>query len=129
MGGQLRANTVFRFNPATFEKARPVTTITVGEQPSAIAFGEGALWVANMSGDSVYRIDPTSNSVSSVIPVGDGPTALAFGSGAVWVSNTAGGTISRIDPGTNHVSTITVGNAPSGIAVADGLVWVAVQAP
>jgi YVTN family beta-propeller protein len=124
------ANTVFRFNPATFEKAGPVKTITVGQQPSAIAFGEDALWVANRSDDSVYRIDPASNSVSSVISVGDGPTALAVGSGAVWVSNTAGGTISRIDPGTNNVSkTITVGNAPAGIAVADGLVWVAAQAP
>jgi hypothetical protein len=38
---------------------RKVTdTIDVGTHPSAVAFGEGALWVAISSGGTVARIEP-----------------------------------------------------------------------
>ena len=120
--------TVQRFNPRTFEQGA-VRTISVGRRPTAIAFGEGAIWVANTSDDSVTRIDPATGATST-IGVGLGPTAVAVGSGAVWVANTTDRTISRIDPATNQVvGTIEIGNAPYGVAVDDGIVWVAVQAP
>ena len=64
------------------------TSITVGRQPTGIAFGEGAVWVANTSDDSVDRIDPFTGA-RRTIPVGRGPTSVAVGAGAVWVANTA----------------------------------------
>jgi YVTN family beta-propeller protein len=121
-------STVKRFHPTTFEEGA-VRRYGVGSRPLGIAFGEGAIWVANASDDSVTRIDPFTGS-SRTISVGQGPTAVAVGSGAVWVSNTADSTVSRIDPALNEVvETIEIGNAPYGLAVSGDLVWVAVQAP
>ena len=74
--------------------------ISVGERPPAIAFGDGAIWVANSGDDTVTRIDPATYATST-IPVGHGPAAIAFGDGAVWVAE-SGGTISRIDPATRR---------------------------
>ena len=103
--------------------------ISVGERPAALAFGDGAIWVANGGDDSVTRIDAASYSTSTIPDVGHGPVAIAFGAGAVWVAS-SDGTVARIDPGTRRVvKTIPVGNVPSGIVVAGGLAWVTVQAP
>ena len=91
--------------------------ITVGLQPRAIAWGEGALWVANTGDDTVSRVDPGTGAAPP-IRVGDEPVAVAVGAGAVWVANAGDGTISRIDPGRSEVvETIETGNAPSGIAL------------
>jgi YVTN family beta-propeller protein len=120
--------TVQRFNPGTFEQGA-VRDYGVGRRPAGIAYGEGAIWVANTSDDSVTRIDPAAGS-NRTIDVGRGPTAVAVGSGSVWVANTADNTVSRIDPATyDVVETIEIGNAPYGIGVSDELVWITVQAP
>ena len=116
-----------RLNPKTYEPVGP--PIRVRRRPVGIAFGEGAVWVADKGADAVTRIDPLTNSTRT-ISVGAGPTAVAVGGGLVWVANTAAGTVSRIDPVRNEVvETINVGNAPSGIAFGGDAVWVAVQAP
>jgi YVTN family beta-propeller protein len=122
-----------------------VTTIPVaqnvaggGPSPTALATGEGAVWVANRfvppngiapSGKrgTVSRIDPRTNAIVATIPVGYDPFEIAVGEGAIWVANRTGFTVSRIDPRTNHVvATIRIGNRPQGIAVGEGAVWVSV---
>jgi YVTN family beta-propeller protein len=119
---------VQRFNPVTFEEG-PIRTISVGRRPTALAFGEGALWVANQGDDSVTRVDPGTGA-TDVIRVGDAPVGVAVGSGAVWVASEGDRTVSRIDPGLREVEqTIDTGNPPAGIAVVDGSVWVTVRAP
>jgi YVTN family beta-propeller protein len=96
----------------------------------AIAFGPSGVWVANTQNDSVSRIDPGTNGVTTTIPVGDSPAGLAVTEDAVWVTNTVGGTISRIDPSTGTVEEIEIGAGPDGIAVAtDGTVWFTTHAP
>jgi peptide/nickel transport system substrate-binding protein len=103
------------------------TPIAVDGGAEAVAVGDGAVWVASQSANSVARIDPQTKSVIQTIPVGGGPSALAVGPGAVWVVNSLDGTVSGIDTGTNKVtSTVAVGAGPSGVAVtADGkTVWV-----
>jgi YVTN family beta-propeller protein len=120
-----------RFQPSTFESGPLGSPTTVGQRPTAIAAGEGAVWVANTGSDTVTRIDPGSPPTTETIGVGDGPVAIAVGAGAVWVANAGDGTIQRIDPDPPYkiVETIKTGNAPSGIAFGDGFVWVTVQAP
>ncbi len=121
-----REQTVSRFNPGTFAEG-PIHRTSVGEAPQAVAFGDGAIWVAN-SDDTVTRVD-TGTYATSTIPVGHSPAAIAFGDGSVWVAE-SGGTVSRIDPATRKVvGTIHLGNAPSGIAIGYGRIWVTVQAP
>jgi YVTN family beta-propeller protein len=51
-----------------------------------LAFGEGALWVANFDNGDVVRIDPASGNVSKVIHVGGHPSGIAVGHGRVWVT-------------------------------------------
>jgi peptide/nickel transport system substrate-binding protein len=118
---------VIRIEPTS---ANAVTATTpVGQEPSAIAVGRGAVWVANTQDGTVSRLDPDSASVIETIPVGSRPTGVATGGGGVWVANSLSGTVSRIDPETNEVvATADVGQAPQGIAVAHGLVWTSVQA-
>jgi YVTN family beta-propeller protein len=106
----------------------PAPEISVGRRPSGVAVGGGAVWVTGTAADNVTRIDPSTNSVTS-IPVGRAPVGIAYRAGAVWVANSDDGTVSRIDPRMNQVvATIRVGNRPLGIAAGAKAVWVAVQA-
>ena len=105
---------------------KPIAEARVRTGPSAIAVGEGAVWVANVDDDSVSRIDLQTHVSVQTIQVGKGPAGIAVGGGFVWVANGLGGTVSKIDPNTNTaVQTIPVGNGPSGVAFGEGAVWVA----
>ena len=70
----------------------------MGENPTGIAVGEGAVWVVNSGGPSVSRISAETGEPFDPIPVGNGPAGIAVGEGSVWVTNRFDGTISRIDP-------------------------------
>jgi YVTN family beta-propeller protein len=104
-------------------KPRISAAVRVGQRPTAVASGLGAVWVTNSGDDSVSRIDPATNS-SAPIPVGSSPSGVAVGAGAVWVANSGEGTVSRIDPKTSRAKTIAVRPGPTGIVVAFGSVWV-----
>ena len=120
---------VQQFSPDTYETGPVAPGTTVGPDPSGIAAGRGAIWVACREDDSVWRIPAEGFGSVRQITVGDGPSAVAVGAGAVWVANEDDGTVSRIDPEPPYeVKTIEVGNAPAGIAVWGGRVWVSVQA-
>jgi YVTN family beta-propeller protein len=114
---------IVRIDPTTSAvKAR----INVGNGPSGIAVGNGAVWVGDDLDATVSRIDPGTNGVTTTIPVGHGASGIAVGGGAVWVAQTLDDSVARIDPSTNAVtSTIPVGHAPTGVAAAGGSVWVA----
>ncbi len=101
-------------------------SISVGSGPSGIAFGLGAVWVANATDGTVSRVDPESGTAVQ-IPVGNDPTGIAVdpSARAVWVTNGTDGTVSRIDAATGNVLPIRVGNGPAGVAVGLGGVWVA----
>ena len=107
-----------------------LSTIPFGDEPSAIAAGAGAVWVADKMDDRVARIDPTKGDVEAQIPVGEHPTGVAVGAGRVWVANSRGGTVSEIDATRNVVvRTIKLsGGSPAGVAAANGLIWVTIPA-
>ncbi len=100
----------------------PVGAATSAET-SSIAVGNGAVWVAVSSGDSVARIDEESVATTKTFPVGRGPTGIALDDGAVWVANSRDGTITRLDPGRGRTTTIELGHPPGGIVAAYGAVW------
>ncbi|HEX7189640.1 MAG TPA: ABC transporter substrate-binding protein, partial [Actinomycetes bacterium] len=97
--------------------------IDVGERPTGVAIGLGAVWVTNSTGGTVSRIDPDTHAAFT-IPVGTGPAGVAVGAGAVWVANSGDGTVSRIDPRTNATTVVRVLPGPTGVVVAAGSVWV-----
>jgi YVTN family beta-propeller protein len=100
--------------------------VPVGDAPTGVAYGDGAIWVTNAESNTVSRIDPTRNDVRQTIDVGVSPSGIAVGNHAVWVANSYDGMVSRIDTATNHVvqCCIRVGSGPAGVAYGAGSVWV-----
>ena len=97
--------------------------------PASVAFGEGAVWVANRIDGTVSRIDPETNAVTSTVEVGAAPSAVKVGEGAIWVANAGDGMVLRLDAGHGgREETIDVGGSPSGLPVASGAVWTSVLA-
>ena len=54
--------------------------------PTALAVGEGAVWVANTAAGSVSRIEPATNQVVHTIEVGNAPAGIVVAAGFVWVT-------------------------------------------
>jgi YVTN family beta-propeller protein len=101
--------TVTRIDPETDDV---VETIGVGQSASAIAVGDGGVWVAVPEEDRVKRIDAASNTVTDTVRVGGGPASVAIGARAVWVTSRRGGTVTRIDPaGARATETIRLGHS------------------
>jgi YVTN family beta-propeller protein len=104
---------------------RVLATGFAGTTPTAIAFGDGAVWVANSLDNTVSRILPTTVSAVATQSVGRHPSGIAVGEGAVWVADQGDNTVTRIDLASRSEATIAVGHGPTGIAVGGGAVWVA----
>ena len=54
--------------------------------------------------ESVYRIDPATNTVRATIRMPSAVGGLAVGPDAIWTSGWGDGTVYRIDPATNEIS-------------------------
>ena len=112
--------------PAWAAQYDVTATITVGDQPSWVAFAPDGTtaYVANYDDDTVSVIDTATNATkvgfSAGITVGDGPTGVAFSPDGTtaYVANWFDDTVSVINTTTNTVtSTITVGDGPALVAV------------
>src|SRR5207302_10693682 len=115
-------NTVARIGPTT---AKVGGGARVGNLPTAVAFGEGSLWVANNGDRTIQRIDPTTNEAGSGFGGLNGnPMGMAIGGGFVWVTTFQGGQLNQIDPATNVAKTIDIGTGSRGVAYGEGSVWV-----
>lgn len=71
------------------------SSISINGLPEDIEFDGQYLWVTVphsdfyfSTGNTVIKIDPTTNSISEIIEVGDGPQQIAFDNGEVYVSRT-----------------------------------------
>jgi len=115
----------------TLTRIDPETNALVAEMPLgvralAMAFGQGALWIATDAND-VRRVSPYTLATSEIIPVGKAPRSVVIGDGAVWTLDTASGAVSRVDPKTNKLAmTIKLGQPLSGgqIAAGEGSIWI-----
>jgi peptide/nickel transport system substrate-binding protein len=108
-----------------------VHSTDVGGGASGLAFGGGALWVANTLDGTVSEIDPARGVVDRTVTMGAsaGPAAIAADAGGAWVSNEYAGTVARVDrrPGA-IVRPLRVGKRPHGVAIVGGELWVGVRA-
>jgi class 3 adenylate cyclase/DNA-binding beta-propeller fold protein YncE len=123
------ANTVGRIpaGGAAFDLA-----LRVGLRPTALAIGEGAVWVVNFRDQTLSRINTSTGAVEANPAVGGAPTGLAVGGGAVWVTTafgTAGGdtgSLMRFNPSNaEREGTVPLGSGVAAVAFGDGAVWVA----
>jgi len=102
-----------------------VATGIVGSSPSAIAVGEGAVWVANTGENTVYQMLPETASRVGTINVGRQPSGVAVADGVVWITLRGENQVTRYDARSGSATNIPVGAAPIGIAVGEDAVWVA----
>jgi YVTN family beta-propeller protein len=118
--GAVLPGSVLRIEPAS---GATLATIPSGRGGLDIAFGAGAVWVANYDDGTVVRIDPATNQVAATIPIpkASGVAVDASGAWAVAID----GTVARIDPLTNQVVTTIPTQLNGGqITTAAGAVWV-----
>jgi YVTN family beta-propeller protein len=110
----------------------PASNSQVGDSscldPASFTVGHRAVWITSKQKEELWRVDPSTSSVSKTIGVGRGPLGVAAADDGIWVANRFDGTVTRVDPQTNEVvETITLGHLPSWVAVGGGRVWVSVQ--
>ena len=121
---------VVRVDPASNTVAAQISTPSI--QYGYMSSGAGAVWQADFAGESLLRIDPSTNMVVATIDLGSAPEGVAVAGGAVWVAEHEDGTVVRIDPATNAVvATITVGPPGSGgpLEMAGGATGIWVNVP
>jgi YVTN family beta-propeller protein len=104
---------------------------TPANDPAAITYADGSLWVANFDANNVTELNPLDRSVVRTITVAAAPVAIAAYAGSVWVVGSEQDAVSRIaiatDTGSPVVTTIHVGHRPNAIASGAGAVWVTNQ--
>jgi len=118
---------------------RVTAVAPVGARPGAVVSGFGSLWVANLDGQTISRVNPITLRTVRNVSVGAPPTGLTAAGGVLWVlesnldpdalPSTSSVVVGRIDPEFNTPgTTVRVGDvAPDASAIAaDGnSVWVA----
>jgi class 3 adenylate cyclase/streptogramin lyase len=66
-----------------------VDAIDLGFKSNLIAAGEGAIWLVDPAGSTLWRVDPRTHQKKSfgiAVGAGDIPFGVAAGAGAVWVA-------------------------------------------
>jgi YVTN family beta-propeller protein len=104
---------------------RRVRTIRVGGTPGGIAYGSGSVWVSDLSGGMLIRLDP-GGEILAHIELGQGRGAgVTVYRGVVYVADYGGGGVWRVDAASNRVlgRTKVAGHAES-VAGGFGRVWV-----
>ncbi|HZO36117.1 MAG TPA: protein kinase [Solirubrobacteraceae bacterium] len=108
--------------------------LDVGSGATALAAGDGSMWVVKQSTNGLLRYDlNTRRRQADPIQLPPGvPFAVAAGEGGIWVGSRSGRgsfvpqSVSRIDPKTNKV--VATKDLPDGmqdLAVGAGSVWIA----
>lgn len=143
LGGdeEVRAAGALALDP---ESGEVVARVPLGTAPSAVAVGEGSVWVVDADDRTVSQVDAETRTLIRTFSTSSTPTDVAVGAGSVWVGNApAAGdllptSITRLDAETGLVvDTIDLGERPSGhlysvipglsrqhIAAAEDAVWV-----
>jgi YVTN family beta-propeller protein len=97
----------------------------VGDKPTAVVVGLGAVWVVDRTANQVLRLDPDTGVVSEHIGVEEAPADVAVGAELLWVANAGADSVQAIDPVSGDVERrIAVGDEPVALAVSHGIVWV-----
>ncbi|HLE99046.1 MAG TPA: BTAD domain-containing putative transcriptional regulator [Gaiellaceae bacterium] len=120
-----------------------VASVPLGTAPSAVAVGEGSVWVVDADDRTVSQIDAETRTLVRTFSTSATPTDVGVGAGSLWIGNAPSGSflptsILRFDPETSLVvDTIDLGAPPGGhlgavladfsrqhIAAAEDAVWV-----
>lgn len=122
-------NSVAAIDPETNRVVSP--TLQTGIRPGPVAAGAREVWVGNLDGRSLTRIDTAARVVAGTTPLGATPAAIAVGRGDVWVVNGRLGTLYRVDPQFETIDdpvefgVRSIRHTGAGVDVGEGSVWAA----
>jgi YVTN family beta-propeller protein len=107
-----------------------VVVIEDGRGISALALGDGAVWVSEQNG--VSRIDPKTNVLTGTAQIGPQASAdpvavvVAVGEGSVWAAKVTSGEVWQVSPAsTTAIGRTLAGGNVASLAAGEGAVWVA----
>jgi DNA-binding SARP family transcriptional activator/streptogramin lyase len=116
------ADRLLRIDPTT----NRVTGRLVVGAPTALATGNGSVWVTTVS-ERLLRIDSRSLKLTASAELSGGAIGATFGDGALWLVN-GSPSLDRIDPLTLAVNSITTGlESITTVAAGAGSVWIGNQ--
>jgi DNA-binding beta-propeller fold protein YncE len=95
-------------------------TISLPDEPGAVAAGGGSIWVTIPGSSRVLRIDPATNEISASMAV-PSSSAISFAGGRVWVLDSSASALTRIDPITNTTQVWRFVPKPAGPGAAAAL--------
>ncbi len=101
---------------------------SLGATICGLAWANGALWVADLSGNLVHEVAPdTSNDIHDTALAGRPWDAQPDATG-VWIADRGLPGVVHIDGSTGSIDrSVKTGPSPAGLAVVDDRLWVAVQ--
>ena len=125
------SQTLQRIDPGS-----PGTVVAVNGFPSALAMGEGSLWMVDALRGMLVKVNPAYGTVvartsltgaAREVAISDraafDPWSVAAGAGGVWVSD-GSSRVYRIDPQSARVTgRLNLGTAIDGLAAAGNAVW------
>jgi DNA-binding beta-propeller fold protein YncE len=91
-----------------------------------MTYAADAVWVGSNSEDGIFRIDPATNTYTTIHLGQDAPASITSDGSTLWVSNRNVDTVTRYELASSTiVATIPVGRGPVSSAIAaDGSVLV-----
>ncbi len=111
-----------QIDPATNEL---VATFPAGDDPVAVATGEGSVWTASKLGGTATRIDPATGAPTKVIRT-DAPADLAVAGGFLWILG-ADASLQQVDPSTGSraqtVELFDIEAGPGHLAAGPDALW------
>jgi YVTN family beta-propeller protein len=97
----VRPNSVAVIDPKT---NKLVADVPLGARPGPVAYGGGAVWVANLDERTLARINPRTQKVERRISMqGVVPKDIDAGAGGVWIANASYNEVVRVSPDANEV--------------------------
>ncbi|MGD0279663.1 MAG: YncE family protein [Smithella sp.] len=107
------------------------SNIDVGTSPVGVIYDGTNIWVADETGEDIYKILASSGAVLHVYPGGHGAQYLAYDSvnNNVWVTNPGSNDVTVINATTGNLVTYPSGNDPDGIAFDGTNMWVVNYTP
>lgn len=101
-------------------------TISVGSNPSAIAFDGAVMWVLHSGTNNVTRIRASDGEVLGTTKIGRGRDDIVFDGTYMWVADSRHNTVSRVRADTlEDAGSFIVGRDPKSIVFDGRNIWVA----
>jgi ABC-type transport system substrate-binding protein/DNA-binding SARP family transcriptional activator len=114
--------TVSRIDPSTDTVTQTVRLR--GANPAALAYGQGLLWIADPTAQSLLAVDVRTGKLRRSFSLDVRPAAIAVDDSAVWIAVHQGSTVEKRDSRTGRrLARVAVGQGPSALVTDAHALW------